>query len=141
MEAESMTKKYTHETPYTTQQQFQYFKASPSQLRSKLFTAVIFSCSSQIHSSLEGQQGASEIRYQTYREKQSTPPPYSTLPPSPYMLCLTHPTLMHTTLCSLCLAWGFVHFFFFFLITKDFKQHFTQQERIPTPKLMYCSIS
>lgn len=128
MEAESITKKHTRETSNTIQQQFQYFKASPSQLRSKLFTTVIFSCSSQIHSSLEGQQGASETRYQTFSNKQTTPLPIP-LSLLPHTHLASHIQQHSCTLCSPSFAWGVV--LIFFLIAKDFKQHFPQQERIP----------
>lgn len=136
MEIESITKQYTHETPYTIQRQFQYFKVSPSQLKSKLFTAALFSFSSQTHSSLESQQGASEIRYQTFCKKQS--PAYSTLPPSPYMLCLTHPAVMHTTLCSPTFAWQFVHFFWKLLKASN-SIFLSRKESLH--KLIYCSVS
>lgn len=119
MEAESITKKHTRETS----------KASPSQLRSKLFTTVIFSCSSQIHSSLEGQQGASETRYQTFSNKQTTPLPIP-LSLLPHTHLASHIQQHSGTLCSPSFAWGGCPYFFF-LIAKDFKQHFPQQERIP----------
>lgn len=126
MEIESITKQSTHETPYTTQQQFQYFKASSSQVRSKLFTTVIFSCSSQIHSSLEGQQGASEIRYQTFSEKQTT------LLPTQLFFPQTHfaSPMQHTCIQPSALQPLLGRLSIFFLTTKDF-QHFSQQERIP----------
>lgn len=139
MEIESITEQYTPETPCTTQQ-FQYFKASPSQLRTKLFTAVIFSCSSQVHSSLERQQGASEIRYQTFSEKQS--PAYSTLPP-PH-ICLASPTQQSCTRPSaLQLYLGVSPFFFLVFFFKLLKTSnsisFSRKESLP--KVMYCSVS
>lgn len=139
MEAESVTKKYTHESPYTTQQQFQYFKASPSQLRSKLFTAVIFSCSSQIHSSLEGQQGASEIRYQTYSEKRTTPlpTPLSLLPHTRFASPIQHSCTQPSALYAL--PGGLSTFFFFKLLKTSNSISLSRKE--PLPKLMYCSIS
>lgn len=122
MEIESITKQETHETPYTAQQQFQYFKASLSQLRPKLFVTVIFSYSSQIHSSLEGQKGALEIRYQPFSDKQTTPLPtplflLHTRFASPMQQACIHPS---------ALTPFFGHLSTFFLTTKDFKQ----QERI-----------
>lgn len=66
------------------------------------------------------------------------PTPLSLLPHTCFASPIQHSCIQPSALHALL---GGLSTFFFFLITKDFKQHFTQQERIPTPKLMYCSIS
>ena len=96
----------------------------------------------QIHHSLEGHQGASEIRYQTFSEKQTTPFPIpSSLPPSSTRSLPSPCTPAHSYIHPSALH-GVLGVLLIFKIIKDVKQHFPQQGGVPIiTDLSHCLLT